>query len=367
MFYKLESLRGVAACLVVLIHSAYNFGDTSIAFIKNSYLFVDFFFILSGFLMSYAYGEKINLGLNFFSYVILRLGRIYPLHIFVLFVWLPYLLIKQYLYSSGLGGVEQFDKNTIYTFTSNIFLMHSMGLHSSLSWNFPSWSISTEFFAYIAFYLLTISVDKAKNMFVPSVVIIGCYTLLHQLNRHDLDITYDFGAIRCLGAFYLGVLTFRLKVYFANIKLKFLSINVFEVMIVSFVILVVTMSGEHYLYLYCCLIAFACSILIFSNSQSGLLGHFLTLKLSRNIGKWSYSIYLLHAIVLGGISNVLEYVFNISPNEPQGILSLVINTLVLLVTITLSKYSYKYIEKIYKDKVKLKLNKYYQRKQRTFY
>jgi peptidoglycan/LPS O-acetylase OafA/YrhL len=77
---------------------------------------------------------------------------------------------------------------------------------------------------------------------------------------------------------------------------------------------------------------------------------------------WSYSIYLLHAIVLGGISNVIEYIFKISPNEPQGLLSIAINITVLLITIVLSKYSYENIETRYRDKIKLKLKHFNQRK-----
>ena len=104
MFGKLESLRGIAACAVILFHSSFNFGSEPISFVKNSYLFVDFFFILSGFVMSYAYKNKIAQGLSFSNYILLRLGRIYPLHLFMLLVFIPYVVIKQYLFNAGYGG-----------------------------------------------------------------------------------------------------------------------------------------------------------------------------------------------------------------------------------------------------------------------
>jgi peptidoglycan/LPS O-acetylase OafA/YrhL len=62
MLHKLESLRGVAACMVVLYHSPFNYGDGDVSFISNSYLFVDFFFVLSGFVMSLAYSSQIRGG-----------------------------------------------------------------------------------------------------------------------------------------------------------------------------------------------------------------------------------------------------------------------------------------------------------------
>jgi len=195
LFFKLESLRGVAACLVILFHSSFNFGLLPVAFISNSYLFVDFFFIISGFVMSYAYGGKIKEGLSFKNYIFLRLGRIYPLHLFMLFLWLPYILIKQYMYTSGYGGTDQFEASNLSSFISNLVLLQSMGLHSHLSWNGPSWSISTELFAYVIFYILTFLVDKKNKLVLPIIVPILCYLFLFSLGRNNLNITFDYGFI----------------------------------------------------------------------------------------------------------------------------------------------------------------------------
>jgi len=122
MFHKLDSLRGIAALMVILFHSPFNYFQNKIIFASNLYLFVDFFFILSGFVMSYAYGNKIINGYSFKNYISLRLGRIYPIHLFMLFAWMPYIFFKQYLYTSGYGGNDQFDASNLYSFVSNIFL-----------------------------------------------------------------------------------------------------------------------------------------------------------------------------------------------------------------------------------------------------
>jgi peptidoglycan/LPS O-acetylase OafA/YrhL len=140
----------------------------------------------------------------------LRLGRIYPLHIFMLLVFIPYVLLKQYMYSIGLGA-NQFEKNNIHTLISNILLLHSMGLHHVLSWNVPSWSISTEFYVYIVFYIFSITLDKGTKLRLPLLIVILSYLFLANLGRPNLDITFDFGFFRCLGAFYLGVFVFRIR------------------------------------------------------------------------------------------------------------------------------------------------------------
>lgn len=58
-FDSLESLRGVAALLVALSHSSFLYGQQHV-FIANAGVFVDFFFVLSGFVMAFAYFDKAN-------------------------------------------------------------------------------------------------------------------------------------------------------------------------------------------------------------------------------------------------------------------------------------------------------------------
>ena len=109
MFTRLESLRGLAAIMVVLYHSPFRFAESSAPIVTNSYLFVDLFFVLSGFVMAYAYGDKIRGGMGFGEYVALRLGRLYPLHLFTLMLWVPYVLVNQYLYDTGFGRPSPLD------------------------------------------------------------------------------------------------------------------------------------------------------------------------------------------------------------------------------------------------------------------
>lgn len=86
---SLTALRGIAALLVIIFHFDLIFfrlaaSDTPF-FIRNGYLWVDFFFILSGFIMMHVYGESFSGKFNiqvFKKYMRARFARIYPLHIF---------------------------------------------------------------------------------------------------------------------------------------------------------------------------------------------------------------------------------------------------------------------------------------------
>jgi len=76
-FTTLDMLRGVAAISVMLYH----LGDYKfpVAFFPHGYLAVDFFFVLSGFVVAHAYEAKMSRGLLFADFFIIRMIRLYPL------------------------------------------------------------------------------------------------------------------------------------------------------------------------------------------------------------------------------------------------------------------------------------------------
>src|SRR3546814_8137818 len=90
--HALTSLRGIAALLVVVYHFSGGFlpnldpGRYS-DFVPKGYLWVDLFFVLSGFIITHAYGdafaERARWG-SIRAFLFARMARIYPLHLFVL-------------------------------------------------------------------------------------------------------------------------------------------------------------------------------------------------------------------------------------------------------------------------------------------
>ena len=59
-FHSLDGWRGVAALFVSLYHLSFFNHIYGWEFLRNSYLFVDFFFVLSGFVITHAYQNKIS-------------------------------------------------------------------------------------------------------------------------------------------------------------------------------------------------------------------------------------------------------------------------------------------------------------------
>jgi peptidoglycan/LPS O-acetylase OafA/YrhL len=357
LYKKLESLRGIAAILVVLYHSPFNYHTLPFNFFNNSYLFVDFFFILSGFVMAFAYANKINEGMSFKKYLLLRLGRLYPLHIFTLLLWIPYVVVKQYYFSIGAVDHNQLSTSNFYSLFTNVFLIHSLGFHTHLSWNYPSWSISTEFFTYIIFFFTLKLVDKNRNIIIPLTISGLSYLFILNLDYPNLDITFDFGLMRCIAGFFLGIAIFRLLKF--NKISTFFNNNVifFEIVSVLFIIISVSFSYSKDFFLFLVPISFGLTIATFSSHSSGYFGSFLEKKIPRQIGMQSYSIYMVMSIIVSVLSNFLTHVMKINLKQEFGYTSVLLNFLIIIIILFVSKYTYELIETKFRDLSKLYVKK----------
>jgi len=82
-YQTLDGLRGVGAFVVVMRHVPYLFGPVRV---PESFLAVDLFYLVSGFVVAHAYGERLKKGGFFKDFVKTRLIRLYPLYLFGLAV-----------------------------------------------------------------------------------------------------------------------------------------------------------------------------------------------------------------------------------------------------------------------------------------
>jgi peptidoglycan/LPS O-acetylase OafA/YrhL len=76
-FQTLDGLRGIGAFLVVMRHVPYLFGPIRV---PESFLAVDLFYLVSGFVVAHAYGARLEKGGFFKDFVKTRLIRLYPLY-----------------------------------------------------------------------------------------------------------------------------------------------------------------------------------------------------------------------------------------------------------------------------------------------
>jgi peptidoglycan/LPS O-acetylase OafA/YrhL len=149
-FVVLDGLRGVAALFVVIFHFAEMvIGDYSKLWIGHGWLAVDFFFCLSGFVIGYAYDNRLaTMGIvKFFK---ARLFRLHPM------VVLGSVLGLIAFYANPFSSTAAYGAGRIaIIFLASILMVpfgaiHDKG-HSIFGLNAPAWSLFWEYVANIAF------------------------------------------------------------------------------------------------------------------------------------------------------------------------------------------------------------------------
>lgn len=358
-YEKLESLRGIAAFAVVLYHSPFYQHYWRSEFVSSSYLFVDFFFILSGFVITLAYQDKIGEGLKFREYFILRLGRIYPLHFVLLICWGGWIYLKWLFFLYDIEQANPAINNNLRSFISNLFLVHSLNIHNCTSWNFPSWSISVEFVTYLIFFVFTFLTKKFRFFLIPLAISIFCYYyVFHLTNWKTIDLTVINGIFRCLGGFFAGVALSQIfeKIQIRNVYLTF----VLEVISVVSVYWLVSKSSQNIVFMILTIPAFIFAVYVFSLEKDGFIGKILKTNLFLQTGKYSYSIYLTHALILDIVFCSIVYLY-IKPDKQiffwQSYFGIALNIVLMVVIYFISKFTYQYIEQKGIDKTKKFVNK----------
>lgn len=144
----LTSLRFVAALAVVLHHLAdFTPFGRGWAMAERGGLAVDFFFMLSGFILLHAHeGELLAGRISARRFLQARLARIYPAHAAMLLAFVGVVVAAR-----ASGGAINMERYGLWSLFTHVTLINAWGVDGMLSWNYPAWSISAEWAAYLAF------------------------------------------------------------------------------------------------------------------------------------------------------------------------------------------------------------------------
>jgi len=201
-FTALESWRGLCALGVAMLHFSGANHFQSFPPIINAGRGVDFFFVLSGFVMAHAYGERLRNRSAAAGFLIRRLGRLYPLHLATL-VGLVAIETAKLVMVSKLGvdaGAAPFSGETSWdALAANLVLLNGVGIIDHYSWNIPSWSISTEFWAYVLFLLVCLCRRRAYRFAAVGLAVLSGLALLwNEVASLHIHIYQGIGLLRCL-------------------------------------------------------------------------------------------------------------------------------------------------------------------------
>jgi peptidoglycan/LPS O-acetylase OafA/YrhL len=292
-FEALDAWRGICALVVALEHFSIDNPLHDNRLVHNGYRFVDFFFVLSGFVIAHAYRDRLTQGWSACrEFMIRRLGRLWPLHAVMLVAFFCFELSVLLGDRAGFPtGREAFtERTTLVTLPANLWLVHGWGWLDTLTWNGPSWSISTELAAYTAFALLCASLPRRVHVPVAGAIVVIAASVLVLVAPELMKSTFDFGLVRCLFGFMTGVL-----VYAAHTRRQ-LRVGTFGeiVCVIGVVGGVVLLPYDESSLLVTPL--FALAVWVFA-AEDGAVSRWLRASVPQALGAWSYSIYMVHAFV----------------------------------------------------------------------
>jgi len=302
----LDSLRGLCALMVALMHVNSLNHISQATIVQQSWLFVDFFFVLSGFVIAFTYLDKLESTASLIEFAIRRFGRVWPLHAAVLLLFVLCECLKLGL--SHVGGFPVHEpafagRYTLGALGANLALVHALGFYDLETWNGPSWSISVEFWTYLVFAAGCLL--ARRRMVSLSLGLIALSILAISLWSPDyLGTGVALSMARCLYGFFVGVLV---ALAFRRLSLRGFALPAPSALEASGVLLVVlfllgcdastalTMAGP---------VLFAGIVLVFA-FQSGWLSGLLLRRGFTWLGERSYAIYMVHAFVLEVLNRVL--------------------------------------------------------------
>ena len=348
-FLVLDSFRGIAAICVVIFHMHIIGSFTELKFFKGSSLFVEFFFVLSGFVLAHTYGFK---EISFKKFIISRTFRLYPLHFFMLIVVIVLESLK--LIASKYGFIfnttpftNTFDVKEIIP--NLLFLQAWLPFTNSTSWNSPSWSLSVEYYMYIIFFFTLFIKSNFKYIiwflfsFLSFFMIINSFGIMNEI-------------VRGLSCFFSGALTYLIYKKF-NMKFEKISSKYFSLLEILLIILIIYIISyiEEYKAIYASLTFLL--IVFFFAFEKGFLSIILKVSFFQLFGKLSYSIYLTHFAIIycyHSIALILEKILNENfRHKVENVMyhdfgnSFINNFVVLFIlfiVFLISMFTYKYIE-----------------------
>jgi peptidoglycan/LPS O-acetylase OafA/YrhL len=311
-FVALDSWRGVCA-LLVAIHNLDEHWIPQPDFVIHSSLFVDFFFVLSGFVITHAYGDKLTNFPEVGAFLLRRFGRLWPLHVVMMAALIGMSFLKLALahffhYAFELASAPI----SMRMIAANLFLVQTIDIPSRLTINAPSWSISTEIWTYFLFSGICLYCEIRRR---SATVISGGFVLLSigvlfLFSPQFLATNTDYAFFRCFYGFFVGHLVYKV---WKTSPIAIRNEGIAETLIIGIIIVFVQITGNGIASM-AAPVVFGLAVLIFAQ-QRGYLSKLLMMRPFVQLGTWSYSIYMVHWLVRRLFSRTDEIVGHLTGRQ----------------------------------------------------
>lgn len=279
-FIALDSLRGLVAVVIMIFHMG-DFGwIAGWTPFRSGWMLVEFFFILSGFVIAMSYGARLAHGYPRGRFLLIRLGRVYPLHIVTvaLFVLLELLVFRPVLHEVHPWSV----------LPRAVFLLDAFRMTTGDFYAPVSWAVAVELVLYV---LAAVLFGRGRWALAIAVVVAGAsaWALWSGFN------VPGFGRLlqRGLLGFPIGVACFWLHQRLRGFEPGALVLTLAEVALIVALVWVLGQPGKSNAWLIGFDLLFAAMVLVFAR-DGGMVSRALAWRPLVWLGQMSFALYMVH-------------------------------------------------------------------------
>jgi peptidoglycan/LPS O-acetylase OafA/YrhL len=284
-FQALKNIRGLCALAFVLHHSHILQSFAELALFRRTHYLVELFFALSGFLLYRRCAIAPVSAQPFRQFVITRACRVFPLHVVMLLVFIGFEGIKLISSSPSFGG----DRAPSEMLPNLLLLQAWWPGANALSFNYPSWFVSVQFYVWLLFGLIALMLPKYLSKFSAVIAALALLALYAQGTPLSNNV------LRGVECFFAGGVAYWVYSRLQHLHLSLLTGSVLEVLILAAIYGVMTRSDTSQDALLGVLFCVAVGIFAF---EAGGVSSLLRNRLFSWLGARWFSIYMTHAAVI---------------------------------------------------------------------
>ncbi len=267
---------------------------------RESVRAVDFFFIISGFFLVYTFDKDLSV----IDFIKKKIIRLWPVAVFSIVAWFVIFAL----------GFISADKFGTYDNIFGLFLINNIGITTNIGINIQSWYISSLIFVLLFYFYLLKYFEKHTVNLIISIITLFCYSFIIHAQNGSLTgeiITYynvfNVGIMRALSGCGLGYIIGLIVMqsdFSKNNKLSKFVACLVEIFCICFLLYNMLFNKLNYSNDMLYILIFSILFVIFIKKM-GLVSNLVNNNLLAYLGKFSYSIYMVHRIVFAILSATL--------------------------------------------------------------
>lgn len=305
----LDLLRGLAALAVLIRH--YPWPDREVLLLPRSYLAVDLFFVLSGFVIAYTYQQRLESGMPVGRYLLARLIRLYPLYLFATLLAAAHVAIQLVRH----GPIEDFGRWGSTLATAVLFLPTPPAEWSLMPTalyplNYAAWSLLFELVVNVLYGVLALRLTGRllAALIAAGAILVG--VTIAQFGSLDFGAGWEsglWGVGRALLSFFVGVAVFRWRE-----RIRLPAVPAWLVGLALIAALLPPPGDRPWLYdLVCVGVLFPLLVWAAADASGGRRSR----AVARQLGFVSYPIYVLQMALIPILAVLMSRAFGIKPTD----------------------------------------------------